>query len=393
MTPPGYRQRGTSWKFPLSSPAYRRFEELPFFIHKGGILMYDEPNMDMIQSALKEAQEVDLDALRKYAEQVSKIDEKTPLKTAYSICGLRDQNPDPKLSTTESSNESIIRDEFSAILDTAITDVPNSPFFEPQPAVKETSTFSPYDEIQKRLENLSDKQKELIEKQIKETGDWGSATDLAIRLITNSPTGASAVTKFDTETSTGIYMNEYNSININTGPALEVNAITRGGKGSGQPTVQPSQHTIIADKLQEILNDINKQPELFPDVRYYLTQAIQIAKSQTLDQNSGQPYYWNYIADTVPIGKNAVLVSVNGYGQEALLCYNTRTLFIIDNKLIKLKDPQTYSRTVWRYVHQCIDEHPSFWVYNTNIKPLSNDQRKSHLLAFYQKDMYKNRWK
>lgn len=164
-------------------------------------------------------------------------------------------------------------------------------------------------------------------------------------------------------------------------------------KDPNQPQVQPSQHTIIANKIQEILNDINKQPELFPDIRYHLTQAIQIAKGQTLDQSSGQPYYWNYIADTTPIGKNAVLVSINGYEQEALLCYNTRTLFIVDNKLIKLKDPQTYSRTVWRYVHQCIDEHSSFWVYNINIKPLPNDQRKSHLLAFYQKDMYKNRWK
>lgn len=164
-------------------------------------------------------------------------------------------------------------------------------------------------------------------------------------------------------------------------------------KDPNQPQIQPSQHTIIANKIQEILNDINKQPELFTDVRYYLTQAIQTAKGQTLDQSSGQPYYWNYIADTVPIGKNAILISVNGYEQKALLCYNTRTLFIVDNKLIKLKDPQTYSRTVWRYVHQCIDEHSSFWVYNTNIKPLSNDQRKSHLLAFYQKDMYKNRWK
>ena len=267
-------------------------------------MTYDEPNMDMIQNTLKEVQEIDVDALKEYAEQMSKINEKTPLKTVFSICDIHEQNPDPKLVMHQPPT---IQDEFSAILDPTITDILNNPVFESQELVTETV-----------LLNLKD---------------------------------------------------------------------------SNQPQVQPSQHTIIANKIQEILNDINKQPELFTDVRYYLTQAMQTAKDQTLNQSSGQPYYWNYIADTVPIGKNAVLVSINGYGQEALLCYNTRTLFIVDNKLIKLKDPQTYSRTVWRYVHQCIDEHSSFWVYNTNIKPLSNDQRKSHLLAFYQKDMYKNRWK
>lgn len=63
MAPPGYRQRVTSWKFPLSSPAYRRFEELPLFIHKGGILMYDEPNINNFYP------EIDVDALREYAEK------------------------------------------------------------------------------------------------------------------------------------------------------------------------------------------------------------------------------------------------------------------------------------------------------------------------------------
>lgn len=267
-------------------------------------MVYDEPNMDMIQNALKEVQEIDVDTLKEYAEQVSKINEKTPLKTAFSICGIHEQNPDPKLVMHQPPT---IQDEFSAILDPTITDILNNPVFKSQEPVTETV-----------LLNL---------------------------------------------------------------------------KNPNQPQVQPSQHTIIANKIQEILNDINKQPELFPDIRYYLTQAIQTAKGQALDPGSGQPYYWNYIADTIPISKNAVLVSVNGYQQEALLCYNTRTLFIVDNKLIKLKDPQTYSRTVWRYVHQCIDEHSSFWVYNINIKPLPNNQRKSHLLAFYQKDMYKNSWK
>ena len=267
-------------------------------------MVYDEPNMDIIQSALKKAQEIDVDALREYAKRVSRINEETPLKTASSICGIREQNSDPKLIIHQPPT---VQDEFSAIPDTTMTDILNNPVFKSQEPVTETVLF-----------NLKD---------------------------------------------------------------------------PNQPQVQPSRHTIIADKIQEIINYINKQPELSSDVRYYLTQAIQTAKGQALDQGSGQPYYWNYIADTIPIGKNAVLVSVNGYQQEALLCYNTRTMFIVDNKLIKLKDPQTYSRTVWLYVHHCIDEHSSFWVYNTNIKPLSHDQRKSHLLAFYQKDMYKNRWK
>lgn len=324
--------------------------------------MYDEPNINNFFP------EIDHDALREYAEQMSKIDEKTPLKTALSICGVHGQNPDPKLVKHQLPEKPIIQDEFSFIPDSTVTDVLNNPVFESQSATKEvvhlnlenttnvsTNTFSPYDEIQKRLENLTHEQKEQFQKLLNVN------FDKAIKLLTNSPTGTSAPHGTD--------------------------------KNLNQPTIQPSQHTIIGNKIQEILNDINKQPELFLDVRYYLTQAMQTAKNQTLDQTSGQPYYWNYIADTVPIGKNAVLVSINGYGQEALLCYNTRTLFIVDNKLIKLKDPQTYSRTVWRYVHHCIDEHSSFWVYNTNIKPLSHDQRKSHLLAFYQKDMYKNRWK
>lgn len=344
-------------------------------------MVYDEPNMDMIQDALKKAQEIDVDALREYAEQVSKIDKKTSLKTMHNICGIHDQNPDPKLVKHQLP---IIQDEFSAIPDPTITDILNNPVFESKSATKEvvhlniedttnvlTNTFSPYDEIQTRLENLTDGQKDIFQKSL--NIDW----DSAVKVLTNSPTGASAIPDF-TGKPTG---------------AILTSAPHGTDKNLNQPTVQPSQHTIIANKIQEILNDINKQPELFTDVRYYLTQAIQTAKGQTLDQSSGQPYYWNYIADTIPIGKNAVLVSVNRYEQKALLCYNTRTLFIVDNKLIKLKDPQTYSRTVWRYVHQCIDEHPSFWVYNTNIKPLSNDQRKSHLLAFYQKDMYKNRWK
>ena len=271
-------------------------------MHKGGTLMYDEPNINNFFP------EIDHDALAQYMEQHADTEQTTSNNQPFpSICGVHGQNPDPKLVVHQMPEKPVIQDEFSAIPDTTMTDILNNPVFESQEPVTETVLF-----------NLKD---------------------------------------------------------------------------PNQPQVQPSRHTIIADKIQEIINYINKQPELSSDVRYYLTQAIQTTKGQALDQGSGQPYYWNYIADTIPIDKNTVLVSVNGYQQEALLCYNTRTLFIVDNKLIKLKDPQTYSRTVWRYVHQCIDEHSSFWVYNINIKPLPNDQRKSHLLAFYQKDMYKNRWK
>lgn len=350
-------------------------------------MVYDEPNMDMIQDALKKAQEIDVDALREYAEQVSKIDKKTSLKTMHNICSIHGQNPDPKLVKHQLP---VIQDEFSAIPDPIVTNLLNNPVFESQSPGTETitlnledttnlqtSTFSPDEEIRKRLENLSDKQKELIEKTIKQNGDWSSATDLAIKLMTNSPTGASTIPDF-TRKPTGTFLTA---------------APHKTDKNLNQQTVQPSQYTIIANKIQELIDYMNQQSKTFPDIQYHLEQTMRTAKDQSLDPTSGQPFYWNYIADTVPIGKNAVLVSVNGYGQEALLCYNTRTLFIVDNKLIKLTNPQTYSRTVWRYIHRCIDEHPSFWVYNTNIKPLSNEQRKSHLLAFYQKDMHKNRWK
>lgn len=330
--------------------------------------------------------EIDHDALAQYMEQHVDTEQTTSANQPFlSFCGVHGQNPDPKLVVRQLPEKSVIQDEFSFIPDSTVTDILNNPVFESQSATKEvvhlnlenttnvsTNTFSPYDEIQKRLENLTHEQKEQFQKLLNVN------FDKAIKLLTNSPTGPSANLKFNTGKPTG---------------AILTSAPHDTDKNLNQPQIQPSGHTIIANKIQEILNDINKQPESFLDVRYYLTQAMQTAKNQTLDQTSGQPYYWNYIADTVPIGKNAVLVSINGYGQEALLCYNTRTLFIVDNKLIKLKDPQTYSRTVWRYIHRCIDEHPSFWVYNTNIKPLSHDQRKSHLLAFYQKDMYKNRWK
>ena len=342
--------------------------------------MCDEPNINNFFP------EIDHDALAQYMEQHADTEQITSDNQPFlSFCGVHGQNPDPKLVKHQLPEKPIIQDEFSFIPDSTVTDVLNNPVFESQSTTKEvvhlnlenttnvsTNTFSPYDEIQKRLENLTHEQKEQFQKLLNVN------FDKAIKLLTNSPTGTSANLKFNTGKPTG---------------AILTSAPHGTDKNLNQPTIQPSEHTIIANKIQEILNDINKQPELFLDVRYYLTQAMQTVKNQTLDQTSGQPYYWNYIADTVPIGKNAVLVSINGYGQEALLCYNTRTLFIVDNKLIKLKDPQTYSRTVWRYIHHCIDEHPSFWVYNTNIKPLSHNQRKSHLLAFYQKDMYKNRWK
>lgn len=139
-------------------------------------MVYDEPNINMIQSALKKAQEIDVDALKEYAEQVSKINEKTPLKTAFSICGIHEQNPDPKLVVHQPPT---IQDEFSNIPDPTMTDILNNPVFESQPSVTktitlnledtpnlQTDTFSPYDEIQKRLENLTDEQKQMFQNMV-----------------------------------------------------------------------------------------------------------------------------------------------------------------------------------------------------------------------------------
>lgn len=363
-------------------------------------MVYDEPNMDLYQHASKDAPPIDLDALREYAEQVAQINEKTPLKTVFSICGVHGQNPEPKI---EKHQLSVIQDEFSQIPNSNVTDVLNNPVFQSQPHVTEsiplnledtanlqTGTYSPDDEIRKRLENLSDEQKELIEKTIKQTGDWGSATDLAIRLMTNSPTGASAITKFDTETTTGIYMNESNGININSGPSLEMNAVTRGGQGTGQPTTKPSTRTVIAEKIQEILDMVYVSAE-DEDLDYYLRHALEIAQEQKVDYTTNQPRYWRYIGETRDLlGNNAVLISANGSDHKLLLCYHQRVLFMVDNKLIRLVNPESYSKTVWKYVNKCIDRHDYFWVYDKNIRRMSHKERKRILTQFYNHDNYKN---
>lgn len=368
-------------------------------------MVYDEPNMDLYQHASKDAPPVDLDALREYAEQVAQINEKTPLKTALSICGIHGQNPEPKLVKHQFPEKPVIQDEFSQIPNSNVTDVLNNPVFQSQSPVTEsiplnledtantqTGTYSPNEEIRKRLENLSDKQKELIEKTIKQTGDWGSATDLAIRLMTNSPTGSSAITKFDTETTTGIYMNESNGININSGPTLEVDAITRGGKGSGQPTAKPSNETIIADAIQELLNNLNLKSATSA-VEYHLRQALRCAKNQTLDPTLNQPNGWDFIGYTYTVGKNAVLISPDGFEKYVLFCYNERTLLIVGNKLVRMRNPEEYSKTVWKYINQCIDKHyKCFWVYDKDIRPMSHAERKRHLIDFFNHNSYRNGW-
>ena len=191
-------------------------------------MTYDEPNVDMIQNALKKAQEIDVEALREYAEQVSKIDKNTPLKTMLSICN--------------------IQDEFSNIPDPTMTDILDNPVFESQSPITETitlntlnvedtpnlqtNTFSPYGEIQKRLENLTDEQKQMFQNMV--NLDW----DKAIKLLTNSPTSASAISEFNTGKPTGAFLTSAPQgtnkpiFKINTGPRLEMNAVTRGGQGT-----------------------------------------------------------------------------------------------------------------------------------------------------------------
>ena len=369
-------------------------------------MVYDEPNLDMIQGALKKAQEIDLNALREYAEQVAQINEKTPLKTAFSICGIHGQNPDPKLVKHQLP---VIQDEFSQIPNSNVTDVLNNPVFQSQSPITEviplnledtanlqTDTYSPYDEIRKRLENLSDKQKELIEKTIKQTGDWGSATDLAIKLMTNSPTGASVITEFNPGEPTGAFLTSATQntdktlFNINQGPTFEVNAVTKGGQGTGQPTMKPSTRTVIAEKIQEILNMVYVSAE-DKDLDYYLRHALEIAQEQKVDYTTNQPRYWRYIGETRDLlGNNAVLISANGSDHKLLLCYHQRVLFMVDNKLIRLVNPESYSKTVWKYVHKCIDRHDYFWVYDKNIRRMSHKERKRILTQFYNHDNYKN---
>ena len=216
---------------------------------------------------------------------------------------------------------------------------------------------------------------------------------LAIDLIANSPTGASAITKFDTETATGIYMNESNGININSGPTLEIDAITRGGKGTGQPTAKPSNYTEIIYGIKNVLANVDRFYPNTDIIEYYLHQAIRTAEGETLDATTNQPRGWNWIGDTRPVGKNAVLISTNGADQNVLFCYNERTLFIVGNKLVRLTNPEEYSKTVWKYINQCINRYyKCFWVYDKDIRPMSQAERKRHLIDFYNHNRYKNGW-
>lgn len=238
-------------------------------------MVYDEPNINMIQSALKKAQEIDVDTLKEYAEQVSKINEKTPLKAAFSICGIHEQNPDPKLVVHQPPT---IQDEFSAILDPTITNILNNPVFKSQEPVTETitlnvedtpnlqtDTFSPYDEIQKRLENLTDEQKQMFQNMV--NLDW----DKAIKLLTNSPTSASAISEFNTGKPTGAFLTSAPQgtnkpiFKINTGPRLEMNAVTRGGQGTNQPITKPT----TTEQIQAIIDTLGIHPEDM-ELTYYL---------------------------------------------------------------------------------------------------------------------------
>lgn len=363
-------------------------------------MVYDEPNMDLYQHASKDAPPVDLDALREYAEQVAQINEKTPLKTALSICGMHGQNPEPKVVKHQLP---VIQDEFSQIPNSNVTDVLNNPVFESQSATKKvvhlnledttnvlTHSFSPYDEIQKRLENLPDEQKEKFQQLV--------STDLsfALNLLTNSPTGASAITEFNPGEPTGAFLTSATQntdkmlFNINQGPTFEVNAVTKGGQGTGQPTMKPSTRTVIAEKIQEIL-DMLFVSAGDEDLDYYLRHALEITQEQKVDYTTNQPRYWRYIGETRDLlGNNAVLISANGSDHKLLLCYHQRVLFMVDNKLIRLVNPESYSKTVWKYVHKCIDRHDYFWVYDKNIRRMSHKERKRILTQFYNHDNYKN---
>lgn len=255
----------------------------------------------------------------------------------------------------------------------------------------QTGTFSPYEEIQKRLENLSDEEKEKFQQML--------STDLnfAINLLTNSPTGTSAITEFNPGKPTDVYLTsaslgtDKNLMKINSGPTIEMNAVTRGGKGTNQPTAKPSPQTQVATKIQEILDIIALSPN--PELEYYLLHTKQLAEGQTLDYTTNQPFYWHYVGEVVEdISKNAILITTNGYEQKVLLCYNQRVLFIVGNKLVRLTDPERYSKTVWKYVHNCIDRHQFFWVYDKNLRLMSHAERKRHLIHFYKHNNYRNMW-
>lgn len=356
--------------------------------------MYDEPNINNFFP------EIDHDALAKYMEQHADTEQTAPTNQPFpSICGAHGQNPEPKLV------KPVIQDEFSVIPDPIVADVLNNPVFESQSPVTEsislnledtanlqTGTYSPANEIQKRLKNLSDEEKEKIENIIKQTGDWG----LVVSLLTNSPTGALDITKVNPGEPTGAFLTSATQntdktlFNINQGPTFEVNAVTQGGRGTGQPTTKPSTRTIIAEKIQEILDMVYISAE-DEDLDYYLRHALEIAQGQKVDYTTNQPRYWRFIGETKDLlGNNAVLISANGSDHKLLLCYHQRVLFMVDNKLIRLVNPESYSKTVWKYVHKCIDRHDYFWVYDKNIRRMSHKERKRILLEFYNHDNYKN---
>ena len=369
--------------------------------------MCDEPNINNFYP------EIDHDALAQYMEQHADTEQTTSDNQQFpSICGVHGQNPDPKLVDHQLPEKPVIQDEFSQIPNSNVTDILNNPVFQSQSPVTEsitlnledtanlqTSTYSPNDEIRKRLENLSDEQKELIEKTIKQTGDWGSATDLAIRLMTNSPTGASAITEFNPGEPTGAFLTSATQdtdktlFNINQGPTFEVNAVTRGGRGTGQPTAKPSNYTEIIHEIRNVLANVDRFYPNTDTIEYHLHQAIRTAEGETLDTTTNQPRGWDYIGYSYGVGKNAVLISTNGTDQYVLFCYNERTLFMVGNKLVRLTNPKKYSKTVWKYINQCIDKHyKCFWVYDKDIRPMSHAERKRHLIDFFNHNSYRNGW-
>ena len=326
-------------------------------------MVYNEPNVDMIQNALKKAQEIDIEALREYAEQVSKIDKNTPLKTMLSICN--------------------IQDEFSNIPDPTMTDILNNLVFESQtPVTKtitlnledtsnlQTDTFSPYDEIQKRLENLTNEQKQMFQNMV--NLDW----DKAIKLLTNSPTGASALSEFNTGKPTNAFL---------------VSAPHKTDKNITQQTSQLITKPTVTEQIQAIIDTLGIHPEDM-ELTYYLQQALQISKGQTIDPTTNQPMYWKYVGKSQSLGPNAHKIDINGNYNFILYCYDARILLTTDNKLVRLKDPKQYSKTVWKYVHKYIDTFHYFCVYNKNIKPMTPNQRKQCIIDFYNSNPSRNGW-
>ena len=276
-----------------------------------------------------------------------------------------------------------IQDEFSNIPDPTMTDILNNPVFESQSPVTETitlnledttnlqtDTFSPYDEIQKRLENLTDEQKQMFQNMV--NLDW----DKAIKLLTNSPTGTSAISEFNTDKPTNAFL---------------VSSPHKTDKNITQQTSQLITKPTVTEQIQAIIDTLGLNTEDL-ELRYYLQQALQISKGQTVDPTTNQPMYWKYIGKSQSLGPNAHKINVNGNYNFILYCYDTRVLLTTDNKLVRLKDPKQYSKTVWKYVHKYIDTFSYFWVYNKNIKPMTPNQRKQCIIDFYNSNPSRNGW-